>query len=260
MYNLYENTAHLYDLEYRDHMLEDIRFYIGYAQKQKGKILELACGTGRVALALADKGFHVTGLDLSEQMLAVFREKLAKKPDLNDKIELIHGNMANFNINRKFTLIIVPYRAFQALTDDRDVDSSLACVQNHLADNGLFIVSAFYPLPPLKDKSWRYDETVQWERLDEETGNTVVKKMWGNEPDTVNHVVYPSFAFEVTYPDGSTERLVDHLAMKCYYPEQLTSVIKKAGMEVAEEYSWYDKKPLYGAPVREIIYVCKKKT
>ena len=51
--------------------------------------MELGCGTGRVALALASAGFHTTGLDLSQQMLDVFREKLTARAELMDKITLV---------------------------------------------------------------------------------------------------------------------------------------------------------------------------
>ena len=255
MENIFRNSAWLYDVDNRDNLLDDIPFYIEYANQQQGEILELGCGTGRVALALATNGFNVTGLDLSEQMLDVFRAKLAGKPELADKITLVHGNMADFSFDRKFGMVVAPFRAFQALTDDRDIASSLVCIRDHLTEDGIFIVNVFNPRP-IMDESWIYPETIQWERHDEQTGNYVVKKHWGDRIDTENQVIYPHFAFEVTYPDGRTERIVDDLALKYYYSSQLRSVIDKAGMEIAEEYSWYDKTPPGG---REIIFVCRRK-
>jgi len=131
--------------------------------------------------------------------------------------------------------------AFQALTDDRDIQSSLDCVYKHLTDDGIFIVNVFDPNPDRMSKeNWCYPETVQWERLDEKTGNYVVKKHWGDRIDTENRIIYPHFAFEVTYPDGKTERIVDDLQLKYYYNDQLRAVIEKAKLEIIEEYSWYD--------------------
>ena len=255
MKNIYRKSAWLYDVDNRDNLHDDIPFYIGYAEKQRGEILELGCGTGRVALALADKGFHVTGLDLSQQMLDVFNEKLTIKAELADKITLVHGNMADFCFDRKFALIIAPFRAFQALTDDRDIDNSLFCIREHLTDDGVFIVNVFNP-HPVMDESWCYDETVQWERMDAKTGNHVVKKHWGDRIDTVNQIIYPHFAYEVTTPDRKTERIVDDLQLKYYYSKQLRDVVETSGMEIIEEYSWYDKTPPGG---REIIFVCRRR-
>lgn len=256
MKNLLRNSAWLYDLDSRDNLSDDIPFYLEYAKRQGDEVLELGCGTGRVALALAAQGFRVTGLDLSQQMLDVFRKKLAARPELSERITLVHGDMSDFSFDRKFAMIIAPFRAFQALTDDRDIEHSLTCIRGHLADGGIFIINVFNPRPVM-DESWCYGETVQWEQTDEKTGNHVVKKHWDDKIDTENRVIYPHFAFEVTYPDGRAERIVDDLALKYYYSGQLRAVVERAGMEIMEEYSWYDKSPPGG---REIIFVCKEKT
>lgn len=254
MENIFRNSARLYDIDNRDNLTADIPFYFDYAKKQNGEILELGCGTGRVALQLAAKGFAVTGLDLSQQMLEVFGEKLAKQRSLAEKITLVHSNMANFGLDKKFGMIIAPFRAFQAVTDDINIDNSFNCIRDHLTDDGIFIVNVFNPRPVM-DESWCYPETVQWERLDETTGNYVVKKHWGDKIDTINQIIYPHFAFEVSYANGEKERITDDLKLKYYYHNQLKERIEKAGMKITEEYSWYDKSPIGG---REIIFVCRR--
>ncbi|BAE85568.1 class I SAM-dependent methyltransferase [Desulfitobacterium hafniense] len=77
--NVYKNSAHLYDLDQRDLVTADIPFYLGYAGKFGGGILELGCGTGRIAIPLAEAGYDITALDLSEDIngcLACMREHL----------------------------------------------------------------------------------------------------------------------------------------------------------------------------------------
>lgn len=254
MKNTLQNSAWPYDLDNRDLLTEDIPFYLEYAQCQGGEILELSCGTGRVALRLAESGFSVTGLDLSEQMLEVFSHKLAKNPEVSDRITLVRSNMAHFELHKKFDMIIAPFRAFQVLTEDDDISRALACVHQHLTDKGIFIVNVFNPYP-IMDESWCYGVTVQWERLDEKTGNYVVKKHWGDRIDTKKQVIYPHFAFEITYPDGRKESITDDLQLKYYDRVQLKTVVEKAGLETIEEYSWYDKTPAEG---REIIFVCRR--
>ena len=75
-------------------------------------------------------------------------------------------------------------------------------------------------------------------------------------PLTDNQVIYPHFAFEVTYPDGRMNRITDDLALKYYYPTQLRDTLEGAGLRILEQYGWYDKSPLEGG--RETIYVCTK--
>ena len=255
MENLYKNTAWLYDLDNRDIVNDDIPFYIDYAKTRQGAVLELGCGTGRVAMALAAEGFDVTGLDLSEDMLDVFRKKLADRPDIADKIATVHGNIINFNFNRKFSMIIVPFRVFQLLTDDNDAARALNCIREHLADDGIFIINVFNPHVPMDEENWCRPETVQWERRCDTTGNYVVKKVLQDKIDIVNRVIYPKFIYEIAASDGQVRRVTDEFKMKYYYYDQLREVLEQAGLAIREEFSWYDKSPIGG---REIIFVCER--
>jgi len=256
MYNIFKNTAWLYDIDDRDNLRDDIPFYIEYAKKTGGKVLELGCGTGRVSIALAREGIKVTGIDLSEQMLEIFNKKISMEPELKAKINLVHGNMANFNLNDKFSLIIAPFRAFQALTDDTDIINSLNCIYEHLDINGIFIINVFKPYKNL-DESWCYAEKIQWERFDEKTGNYVVKKHWGDKIDVKNQIIYPHLAYEVTDPSGKKSLYIEDLRLKYYYEYQLEDILVKSGFNIIERFGWYDKKSIEEAN-REIIFVCNK--
>lgn len=85
-----------------------------------GPILELACGTGRIALPLAKAGLHVTGVDRSEAMLTIARRKLAALPALvQERLTLVNQDMSALNLGRRFGFVFVPARSFQHLIDDR---------------------------------------------------------------------------------------------------------------------------------------------
>ncbi len=255
--NILRNSAHLYDLDQRDIVTTDIPFYLEYAKGASGNILELGCGTGRVAIPLAQAGHNITGLDLSDSMLGVFHAKLAGMPaGIKDKISIVHGNMASFSLGKKFDMIITPFRAFQALTRDDDINGCLNCVHSHLTENGIFIINVFRPFKIL-DESWCYPETIQWERLDEATGSKVVKKHWGERIDVANQIIYPNFAYEVIHQDDTIERFVDRLSLKYYYFEQLKKILQDAGFHIINEYGWYDKSAIENG--RELIFVCKAK-
>lgn len=254
MNNLYKNTAWLYDIDNRDIVHDDISFYIEYAQSIGGEVLELGCGTGRVAIALANKGINVTGIDLSPQMLDVFKKKIGAK----DRITILQGDMSDFSIDKKFGMIISPFRAFQSLTRDDDIINSLHCIHNHLSDNGIFIINVFKPNKVL-DESWCYTEKIQWERRDESTGNYVIKKHYGDKIDTDNQIIYPHFIYEVTGKNGTTECYTEDLNLKYYYENQLEDVLMNTGFKIIERYGWYDKRSVEEAN-RELIFICKKKS
>jgi len=264
--NIYRHTAWIYDIQHGDnHPMPDVPFYREYAKRHcgeaggKGEILELGCGTGRVSLLLAEEGFRVTGLDLSNQMLDIFREKLAKisseQPELADRVKIYHGDMADFSLGRKFSLIIAPFRAFQAVTAQKDIEGTLACVRGHLSDGGAFIVNVFNPYADPLDESWRRGEEYTGEMTDERTGIRISFYECRERIDVANQIIYPYLAYVVDYPDGRTERQLEYLQLKYYYSRQLRAEVEKAGFGVAEEFSWYDKSPPGG---REIILICKK--
>jgi SAM-dependent methyltransferase len=254
--NTLRNSAHLYDYDNRDNLTADIPFYLSYGEYAKEGVLELGCGTGRVAIPLAESGYGVTGLDLSENMLSELIKKLRKKPEeIKQRIKLIKGDMSDFSLDRRFGLIISPFRAFQSLTDDRDINNCLKCIYEHLSYTGVLILNAFRPYA-LLDESWIYPERIQWERTDEASGIRIVKKHGGEKIDVKKQIIYPYFAFEITHPDGNIERIIDKLALKYYYYEQLKELLLNNGFFITEEYGWYDKSGIEGG--RELIFVCRR--
>lgn len=84
--NLYEGVAKYYDIEESEYQQEDMDFYIEYAQKCKGNILELGYGTGRVSLRLASLGYDVTALGLSKEMIQIVERK---KNEQNCNLEML---------------------------------------------------------------------------------------------------------------------------------------------------------------------------
>jgi len=217
-------------------------------------------------------------------MLDIFRAKLAKEaaaqPALARRVEIIHGNMADFDIGRKFALITAPFRAFQAITEEADAEGTLSCVHSHLADGGIFIVNVFYPNADPLTHSWRREEEFIGEITDEETGIRIARYECREKIDPASQIIYPYMAYHVTYPDGRTERLVEHIQMKYYYRHQLRALVEKDGFEITDEFSWYDKAsrvcglsgtqpkhedvrdanhPTSRITGREIILVCRRK-
>ncbi|WP_339063456.1 class I SAM-dependent methyltransferase [Tepidibacillus marianensis] len=103
MANLYRATADWYDLDQRNVVQDDIPFYIERAKQLQGDVLELACGTGRVMIPMANAGINVWGLDLSKEMLDQLDiKKDSLEQEVKERIHTIHGDMSNFDLGRKF--------------------------------------------------------------------------------------------------------------------------------------------------------------
>ncbi|MCL2194533.1 MAG: class I SAM-dependent methyltransferase [Oscillospiraceae bacterium] len=241
MSNTYQHAANFYDLDYQ--YAADIPFFRRYAQN--GPVLELACGTGRVSIPLAQSGLRVHGLDLSPQMLDVFRAKLPQlAPDVRDRISITQGNMASFDLGEKFPLIIIPFRSFQALTEDADIAGCLQDARNHLAKDGRFIINCFVPQKGMR--KWCYPEKTHWER------DGVSCKSFGERIDTKRQIIYPVMVYE----HGENQRIEEPLTLKYWYPRKLRKVLRDAGFRIVEQYGDYDggKIKRHGG---EQIYVCE---
>jgi ubiquinone/menaquinone biosynthesis C-methylase UbiE len=254
--NLYAKSACYYDYDVRDIVKVDLPFYLEYAAKYPGEILELACGTGRVAITLAQNGYRISGIDLSASMLGQFGLKLQREPhEVRERIQFGKGDMTDFELERKFSLIIVPFRVFQCLTNTTQQKNCLQCVRRHLADQGAFIINVFQPYKKM-DQSWIYPESVQWETVDVATGNRIIKKHRGVQIDIEKQIIYPEMIYQVVKADGGIVETRELLELKYYYYDQLKELLETEGFEIIEEFGYYDKSSIRQG--KEMIFVCRK--
>ena len=137
--------------EYYDHIppyreRPDLDFYIEMGREIGDPILELGCGTGRILIPLARAGLEVVGLDLSQSMLGVCVERLAREGEaVHSRTHLIRADMRSFDLGRSFRLVTVPFRAFQHLLEIEDQLACLNRIHHHLLDGGALILDLFNP-------------------------------------------------------------------------------------------------------------------
>lgn len=137
--------ARYYDHTYRQYR-DDVEHYVALARQAGGPVLELGVGTGRIALALAEAGIDVVGVDVSAPMLARAGERVVKKPRrVRDRIELHEADMRELRLGRRFPLVIAPFNALQHLYEDDDVARALATVRRHLGPGGRFAFDVLMP-------------------------------------------------------------------------------------------------------------------
>jgi ubiquinone/menaquinone biosynthesis C-methylase UbiE len=237
--NLFQHTAWLYDLDTADLAAHDLRFLRRALPAGDPEVLELACGTGRVTIPLARQGYRITGLDLSTEMLAVFRAKLSQVPaDVTERIALVHGNMADFSVDRRFDAVIVPFRGFQALQTLEDAVSSLAAIRRHLKAGGIVVIDLFstYDHP---DKSF-LGRHVDWVRRIPGTGQTVTRSRRGIHVDRESQVLYSEVSFHVHGEGEEEHTLSDHFALRYYFRYQFEVLLASSGFEILHEYGGYD--------------------
>ncbi len=142
-----------YDLErydrfgwdYEHHVPTDDRertWYERFARRTGGPVLDLACGTGRLLGPIASAGFEVVGVDLSQTMLDLARQRIAELPTaVRQRIQLLRQDMSRFRLVRRFGLAYIADNSFRELKTRSQHLSCLRCVYDHLRPDGTFLMT-----------------------------------------------------------------------------------------------------------------------
>jgi SAM-dependent methyltransferase len=136
-----ETLARFYDIFYKQIRTIDHDFYLKEISQAKGPVLEAGVGTGRFFVEALSAGANVYGLDVSETMVNVLKKRL--KPEDHHRIFL--QDATNMSINKKFKLIIAPFRMFSHLAEVDQQLEFLNRIHDHLEEGGKFIFDLFVP-------------------------------------------------------------------------------------------------------------------
>ncbi len=136
--NDYDLIAPFYDVEHA-HFDEDVDLYMHYAEMQTGAVLELACGTGRLLLPLAEQGYALVGVDNSEPMLAIARRR-AREEQLEGQITLVQQDVRSLNLGRQFSFAFIALGSFAHLIARKDQQQALFAIRKHVTTGGTFIL------------------------------------------------------------------------------------------------------------------------
>src|SRR5712691_158703 len=115
-----------------------------WARSLGGPLLDLACGTGRMALRLAAQGYQVTGVDIVPEMIAWARQKAAKQ---GLSIEWVVGDARTLHLQKQFPFIYMLENVFQFFLTRADHEAMLARVREHVLPKGCFLFETRNPTP-----------------------------------------------------------------------------------------------------------------
>lgn len=136
LYNSYFATV--YDEMCQAPNEAEIEFYYRYASLYGDSILELACGAGRISIPLAKKRFHITGVDLNQDMLDIFNRKLDRRyKRLKPYIELYQQDITELDLDKQFGLVILPATTIRLI--NQDLVEFLNSIYDYVKEDGCFI-------------------------------------------------------------------------------------------------------------------------
>jgi SAM-dependent methyltransferase len=239
--------------------LEFYRELLASAGSLGKDVLEIACGTGRIALQLAMDGIRVTGLDLSTPMLAEARRKSAGFKN----IAWVQGDMKDFDLGRRFGVIIIPGHSFQSMLTPGDQIACLECIRRHLSPGGLLVIHLDHQdftwlAGLLGEKGGVFEpSTAVTHPL---TGHRIcMANAWTFEPSTQTATVRSKF--EALNLEG---RIVETWemqprAMHCVFRFEMEHLLLRAGFSVEASYGDFYKNPLSNRS-EQMIWVARNRT
>ena len=219
-----DRIADVYDSWYGDALDTDDAVECLARTAKGGRALELAIGTGRIAVPLAGAGADVAGIDASAAMVA----KLRAKPRGRD-IPVAMGDFAEVDVEGRFSLVYVVFNTFFALTSQRDQVTCFRNVAAHLDDDGVFIIEAFVPDLTRFDRGQRVDTS----RV--ETGEVVID---ASMHDPVNQRVRSS---HIVVTEGGVRLFPVHI--RYAWPAELDLMADLAGLVLKERWSGWRGQP-----------------
>jgi len=226
----YDALARYYELEYADYDV-DLDFYLEMLRRTGGPFLDVACGTGRVALEVARAGYETVGIDRSESMLAIAREKAG------DKVHLRTADMRKFDLGRQFALVAVTLNSFMHLLTVEEQIMALGALRRHVAPSGRLVISTINPYSvSLHDVEAKLiHEFTKWDP----SAGSWVTKLSARDVDTVEQTEHVTYFYDEVKA-GEVKRLVTELDFRYTYRYELELLIRQAGFEPTAVYGSYD--------------------
>jgi ubiquinone/menaquinone biosynthesis C-methylase UbiE len=242
IYDSYINAGKSYVYQ----KLEDVPLWLNLAKEYGDPILELACGTGRVTIPLVEQGFQITGIDISESMLNTARRK-------SSLVEWVQSDMRYFQLDKKFSLIILPFFLFTGLLQLEDIESCLNCVKQHLAPGGVFVIDVIHP-----SRQFILDLLMLSQRR-------LVECIFPNPEDQQNIVVTTEREYDIErqilieklfyHIPGKTEEIFEELKFRLYFPKELEILFKYNGFTIEKKFGNYDMTAFTSESPQQIL-VC----
>ena len=215
-------------------------FYLEEAQRIGGPILELACGTGRIAIPLAQAGFAVTGIDRAPSMLAEARRKAAVA---QVSLTLHEVDMRDFDLGEKFNFVFLAVNALCHLLTLEDFEGCMAAVRRHLRPDGRFVVEVFVPRLSVLLRS--NDERHPLSEYDDPGGRGQVQVTECTNYNPATQINYNTTYYKFAAQDEGkqAEEEVGELTMRMYFPAELDALFKYNGFVIEHKFGGFDRRP-----------------
>jgi SAM-dependent methyltransferase len=249
--------ARLYDLDLSEDP-GDHDLLLALAARANGPVLELAAGSGRLIVPLAEDGHEVTGVDLDPAMLARARARAdAAGKVVARRVRLVEGDARTVRVADAgdYRLAFIPLNSIFLMGGRADQAATVATLAAHLAPGGLAMVDAW--LSDADDLA-RYDGRLdlEWVRVDPGSGRIVTKTCSATWDPTTTTVALTTI-FEEGLPGEPAVRWVRDDRLRLVSPDDLVAFAEAAGLVVEALAGNYDLADL-GPGAERVVLVARK--
>jgi len=203
------------------------------AFREHPKVLELGSGTGRILIPMAAAGFRVTGVDKSDEMIALCMEKLGREPDsTRSRVRLVIGDVGDIDLGETFDLVIAPCNLLTYMTQRDQALSLFETARRHLKDSGVFIMDCSIPDVRLMVNCDGVPRTFEFEHP--LTGTTIAYTLTPYY-DFVNQLETDHLVLEERDGDDVLRREETTAKLAFYFPREVRLMLEVSGLEVFHE-------------------------
>lgn len=190
-----------------------------------GPVLELAIGTGRIALPLAARGIRVDGVDISPAMIAQLRAQPG-----GEQLSVTVGDFADVPVPGTYRLIFVVWNTLFNLLTQEDQVRCFENVASHLTDDGVFVVEAYVPAFLYRLRNDQYVE-IESIRVDEV------------RLDVLRHDMTTQMIEESHVSFSSAGMHLNPVAQRYAWPSELDLMARIAGLRLKQRWGGWNREP-----------------
>lgn len=232
----YDVDALLYD-DVNSARTADLGFY-GALARDKSSVLELACGTGRVILGVADARQRCIGVDSSAAMLARARSKRVEAGISPAAVRLVLGDMRTVMLGERFALCVCAYNSVQHLLTHADQLAFFATVRRHLGPRGVLAFDVYNPDFRFLQRARR---RVHKATFDSAALGMSIALFENTAYDATTQVNTITYVYErASGPVGARPVCQVTFGMKQYFPRDLDALLDTAGFVIEQKLGTFD--------------------
>ena len=233
----------MYEILHKQAPQDELNFYLSYAKKGM-KILEPLCGSGRFLVPFLERGFDISGMDLSKEMLRKLKQKAPNA-------EVIQADIIHYTVQKKFDYIFIPSGSISLFTDMSMCRGILQKIKEMLAPSGKFVFAVDTVFDRCnEDRDYKVNVSVKTK----EGYDLILKNK--NHYDEKSQTLFSPSIYELCHGTEMLQSETMDFQTHLYQYGEMDEYLRECGFKSISVYSNYQKEPAVNDQCEMFIYEC----